>query len=190
MGCRKWDCLKIMGVLACLHWRPKLLLRVNLYPTNHKWIPLNLSPSEKKIQFLESFSYRRETVELEVFKTGLDKTLNNVLKLTLFGAAVWTRWPLEVPFKLNFPVNTSFSARDSAQTVSVFPETQCTYSDIELQLGFEQKLFWMLYNPVHTRQYYLHITVLPHIQPMMGALQPLPLFLHNSYWFFPHPVGL
>lgn len=170
--------------------KTQALLRLNLNPTNHKWIPLNLSPSEIKIEFLQSFSYPRETVELKIFKTGLDKTLNNVLTLTLFEAAVWTRWPLETPFKLNFPVNLSLSAGESPQTVSIFPETQCTCSDIKLQLGFEQKLLWMLYSPVHAPQYYLHIRVLPHVQPMMDASQPLHSFLHNSYWVFPHPVGL
>lgn len=131
--------------------------------------PIELESFRDKIRFLESFLYPRDTVEIEIFKTGLDKTLKNVLKLTLFGAAVWTRWPLEVPFELSFPVNPSFSAGDSPQTVYVFPETQCAYSGIELQLGFEQKLFWMLYNPVRTPQYYLHITVLPQVQPMVVA---------------------
>lgn len=38
-----------------------------------------------QIPFLESFSYSRETEELDIFKTDLGKTLNNVLNLTLFG---------------------------------------------------------------------------------------------------------
>ena len=46
--------------------------------------PTELESFRDKIQS-ESFSYPRETVELKIFKTGLDKTLNNVLKLTLFG---------------------------------------------------------------------------------------------------------
>lgn len=41
----------------------------------------------------------------------------------------------------------------------------------------------MLYNPVHTPHYYLHITVLPCVQPMMDASQPLHPFLHNSLSF-------
>lgn len=81
---------------------------------------------------------------MENFRTGLAKTMNSILNLTLFAVAIWTRWPLEVPFNLNFPVNPSFFSWDAPQMVSIFSKMPCLYSDIELQLSFQQKLFWVL----------------------------------------------
>lgn len=73
------------GNVALPSLKSQLLLIFNASPTNPNEC-LELESFKDKISFLESFSYSRETVELKIFKSDLGKTLNNILKLTLFGA--------------------------------------------------------------------------------------------------------